>query len=308
MSLITSAAIREVCARVLSTLPSTHSEFVKEGFTINLIDELADVLDRRQTSIELQVSQEREDRLSICYLGALAIASFAVLFSEPKLPRVIPAAWIRSSGIPDPDLVVHALLSSICAHSLAVLKLVRSGLEPPARIVLRNVHELTWIAVVVSAEGDAMRVFAQDLPDDEERRLFRTHFSVASLNGRLKRIESSLGLPDDVSSSLRASRRSTYAFYSKTVHNSYPSIALGLVGFSMEREGYAALGMATEASESTLRSLATALFYFLGIFFEVIHRLHSFAPPYAPEWQEAFAARQAFLTSYASYEFSHRND
>lgn len=308
MTLVTYAPVRKLCEQVLATLQSTDADYVNHNFPMELVDRMSDVIERRQTSTELQVSREQEELLSICYLGTLAVVSFAVLFNGPKLPRVLLSAWDGPKGSPDADFVVQGLLSSICAHSLAVLKLVRCGFEPPARIVLRNVHELTWIAITVCADLESMRLFAQDLSDEDERRLFRTHFSTRALNARLQAIESSIGLPDDVSSELRASRSSTYAFYSKTVHNSYPSVMLGMIGFSLERKGYAAIGMATEASHSTLRSLSIALFYFLGFFFEIIHRVHSFSPPYPQEWQEAFAARQLFIASFMSHESSHRDD
>ncbi len=304
MTLVTSPFIRSICERVLDTLPAKKPEYVMQQINSSFFDELSEVVLHRQASVAEQVSREHQDLISLSYVGALAVASFAVLFDQPGLPRIVPLSW-KEAGIPDPELTIHALLSSICGHSLAVLSLIRSGFEAPARILLRNVHELSWITIAVSADIEMMRVYAQDLPDEEERRLFWTYFSPRALNTRLERLETDLGLEDDVTSALAASRRNTYAFYSKTVHNSYASIILGLVGFSMERTGYAALGMATEASTSTLSSLTDGLFYVLGFFFEVIRQLHTFSPPYPIEWQEAIAAREAFIAAHYLYRRKH---
>ena len=69
------------------------------------------------------------------------------------------------------------MLVNISNYTLGVTSLVEAGLESPARIVLRNLLELSWLILVVFSKRAKMIAYVQGKDDQEEYDLYRKHFT-----------------------------------------------------------------------------------------------------------------------------------
>jgi hypothetical protein len=236
MSLILDKAVRNQIGASLLAVRQTVEELKGQTLDLPGIDVLTEELINKNHQTALDADRSfLEPETSIAYYGVLALGIMSIT-AEHDTP-ILPLDWINPDERPNPNLVVAHLVNSMTNYALAVLRLVEAGLESPARSLLRNFLELSWLVLVVTADQGKMVTYSGVDSDEQEYDAYSKHFAAQKVRRQLTEIEQNLGLPPDATEALSSRRSKLYGFYSKNIHHGYSSGVLGSYAFPVESSG-----------------------------------------------------------------------
>jgi len=160
---------------------------------------------------------------------------------------------------------VWALVGASCAHAVAVRRLVLSGLDTPARAVLRCLDEHLMACLVMLDDSAVAQMFHASQDPKESRAFWHRYLQTKELRKRLSSIERKMDLSEEISVVMRAWRDEEIQMYSQAIHPSFLSAALAVktpVAGDPEKYAIAILGQASAASERTLNFACKTIWYF----------------------------------------------
>ena len=298
MELILDKEVRTELIRLMSNYSKEHPNLSSANFNIEKIDSTSISYYQKLQDIQDRVKSLTGRELSIISLGLLTLSFMALTFSADETKQLIP--WRESDKSPNPNFVVSCLLINAVNDGIAVLKLLQDGLEYPARLVLRAFLEVSWLSIISTGDKNIMKLYAQDLDDKSEKRLYRQHLSQEKLTEYLTRIENSIGLTEEDSKNLAKVRKDLYSLYSKTIHNSYPAAIAGaffsLLDVQQDNEVCGFLGEVSLGTPQTIFQLGEALFYLLAMIPQVLECSYGIPCHHSLEWQRVHALSHCYIS------------
>ena len=164
-----------------------------------------------------------------------------------------------------------ALLGAVVNYAAAVKRLARSGLDMPARAVLRVMIESSHLALVLLTRPHLRLAFASAVEAHEARNLWRSSLSTGKVSAMLDEIESEMS-PARYSMSLAERPRETTAELSQFVHPTFMSGMLANYAgnprdYSLQTARLNVLGRCSVESRRTLVKAIIALRYVMTLFY-----------------------------------------
>lgn len=247
------------------------------------------------------ITKNKEDlseELSLCYLYAASVRLLSFTFSDKKTEQnLIPSDWLGEDIPPNPNFVFETLLSQICDYSYSVIKLAESGLDNPARSMVRVLSELVQQTLCLVANVNDFREYVAAHEDHEATKVWYELFGKGKLDKKLATIESALGLPEDLIFTLKEERTSTHKFYSQNIHHSFTASVVGSRSWAFNddscRDSF--FGGHSSSLKAPLNALTRSLWYFNITFLAILNNLHGFKVPDLKDsfWVPYFAIRDA---------------
>jgi len=175
------------------------------------------------------------------------------------------------------------LVGASCTHAVALRRLVLSGLDSPARAILRSLDEHLTACIVLLHDRDLANAFqrAQDLQDASE--FWHKNLTTKAINKRLNKIEMELGLDAESSQEIREWRKEEIKTYSQAIHPSYVSAALAMKTMCASEPNthrISILGRASALSERTLNYACKIIWYFSRLGFLFLFNKYNEFPPF----------------------------
>ncbi|WP_136512924.1 hypothetical protein [Geomonas edaphica] len=237
-----------------------------------------DVLDRffsdcqRETFIESR--SELSELLSIGYVCGILFGFLALAVEHDKV-EMLPADWLGASN-PNPNFVLSSSLIVISNYSISILKLVESGLNTPARSLIRVLLEHCWLLLSILSDRELFRLYCQGRASEEARELWYKHFKPKKLNSHLNAIERRIWF--DNNNLMAQTRETLYNHYSRSVHIDYLTNVLGGFALSSETEYFntALFGQLSKSSKIVLKDSSTVLIYTYSTIFGILEKIHKF--------------------------------
>ncbi len=205
---------------------------------------------------------------SIQWLANLT-AIFDRLISDKAVSNAHRTAW--------------SLIGASCLHSVAIRRLVLSGLDFSAKAILRSLDEHLTACVVLLHDRDMAEMFQTAQDADDANRLWYEKLRTKNLTKRLNQIERDLGFDQEASREMREWRQEEIKIQSQSLHPTYLSSALGvnpICASDQERWKSSILGGASALSERTLNYACKAIWYFSRIGFLFLFNEYNGKPPY----------------------------
>lgn len=266
---------------------------------LNDFDDLFSTLNFFVNDAKNNAINHLQNLLEISYLGVFLTGhlSLALQNDENKgdfIQEILEA--------PSSNIVLSSLIIQITNHSLSIIKLVTDGLDNSARTILRTLEELVYLTIYLAADVSKIKIYT-DLSNTKET--WYKNFRLNVINKELTKIETRLGLPDDIIQYLKSHRSDGYEFYSEYTHNSYPAIAVGAFVRSFNDEYVrhnSVFGKESIASLSTLKRINSTLFYFNLSIFQILTKEHNFQASASERiWRMTTALFECFKAVYLNY-------
>jgi len=106
------------------------------------------------------------------------------------------ASWETSALFPvgsGADRIAHGLVGTAAHHAVGVRRLVRSGLDFSARIVLRSLQETMFLAILMHASKELRTEYHAAQDPEDARAFWFKRLSRREIGRRLDDVEVSLG-------------------------------------------------------------------------------------------------------------------
>jgi hypothetical protein len=158
-----------------------------------------------------------------------------------------------------------ALIGSAVSFGVSIRSLALSGLDTPARALLRTYVETLYLCIAVLHDESLALAYAAADTDAEVKDFWHTTASPKRLHERIISIERKIGFDDEVIDSMTQWRREEYEILSQSSHLSYLAAALTAVTPKLgdeERWGGAIFGRASAHSPRTVFYAAATTWYF----------------------------------------------
>lgn len=278
--------IRETVRSTLNALGETLL-LSERGVDVEYIDRcIRDVLGFR-TESESCCQMHFSRVLNVSFIWIVTAAHLAMAVGPkggvPPLPRC------RANGRRDPNLALSALLTQVTNHALSTVYLIQAGLDPSARVVLRALMEVSWIAVCVARDEALMAEYIRvDVENRDRLDSWSKHFRPVRLMQRLTCLEREAFADDDPpdTDSLREyysqNRKDSYAFYSRYAHSDCTTVLSSGWAHPAEPDGGfepRLLGNFSAGSKYTLDYLNDVLWYCVSLVLHTLNYYHRFAIP-----------------------------
>lgn len=158
------------------------------------------------------------------------------------------------------------LVGTTTAYTVAVRRLILSGLDAPARAVLRSLAELIYITVALLADDTLAKEYQREKTWEEERRFWRRNLTGGALEQRLANFEASRGVDETLRAELAQTRTHLNRWLSQFVHPSYVAGFLASLPRSARDPTQAAMGVFGHCSIGSYHTLkhATELLWYFG--------------------------------------------
>lgn len=160
---------------------------------------------------------------------------------------------------------IWALISAACTYSVAVRRLVLSGLDTPARSAARSLDEHICTCIALMSDRELALHFHECETDEEINAFWYKNLNTKALKKHLNRVERESGLEMHISHSMRSWREDEIEKFSQATHPSYLGSALCALTLRARNDdevGIALLGKASAMSERTLAFACTCIWYF----------------------------------------------
>jgi len=199
-------------------------------------------------------------------------------------------AWLTQKGHSEAcspsDRAPFELLGAITTYAVAVRRLVLSGLDFPARAVLRPLVEAAFTALILLPDA-AMRKEYTDVEDDEQaRRFWRKRMTRRERARRLEQIETACNLDASTREELAEFRNDLESWLSQFIHPGY-GVALLTTRASFPQDPstlHAALfGCCNVTSQATLGKMFRTLWYFSLMFYALVTTGHMGSVVFKPD-------------------------
>lgn len=160
---------------------------------------------------------------------------------------------------------IWALISASCAYSVAVRRLVLSGLDTPARSAARSLDEHICTCITLMSDSELALHFHECETDEEVSAFWYKNLNTKALKKHLNRVERDSGLEMHIGQSMRSWREQEIEKFSQATHPTYLGSALCARTLSARNDdeiGIAILGRASAMSERTLAFACMCIWYF----------------------------------------------
>ena len=199
----------------------------------------------------------------------------------------------------NPNFVLRSHLIQLANYSLSVVQLIKSGLDSPARSLLRITNELNWQTLVMLNDMNIIEKYSKCHSDKESNEIWYQLFAKGKLQKKLEIIDEAIGFPKQIIDQIKQERRYIQQRLSQSVHHSFVATNFGAFnkGFeNNERLNCAIMGSATTDSIETLSYLNEHLGYFIAVFFTIVESKEHVALNYDNEhWFNANILRNCSL-------------
>lgn len=229
-------------------------------------------LNEQVKEIYLIIEKEKsflKEEMVLTEIGIQAVAMLSLVFNEDF--KVIAGEWSEKDY-----KIVHntflGLITQLTNGFLGTLKLIETGLDYQARVLFRNVAEMSWLTIVLINDMNWLKKYIQG----EKHANF---FEAYKVRNKLTEIENKTRLPKGLKKLLKNQRQEIYKFYSEIIHNVYPTPILGtwVSGFSEGSNLSPNLfGKISTSSQKTLAEVNTCIFLFLLMFYRALVDMHGF--------------------------------
>jgi hypothetical protein len=166
--------------------------------------------------------------------------------------------------------VPWALTGAACVQSVAIRRLVLSGLDSAARTILRSLDEHLNICIVTLAKKELRKGFFEPESPDEAKVFWHKQLTSKKIASHLDEIEKSIGFDDETRTEFSEFRKQEKSINSLAVHPSYVTSALTAMPNCLDESDThkpGILGCASEFSIRTLDYACKAIWYFSRIGF-----------------------------------------
>lgn len=284
MSYTANKKIRDIILKGFKAIKPHAPKEVVAAATLTNLDALERLLRERQNEARRDIKREFDELLAIAYSAAITFGIFSFALNEDNADQIFPKSWMGKEH-PNPNKIVASSFATISNNSLAVLKLIESGLEFPARAMMRITLEHYWLTLVLISDKDLMSIYHQGQEQEDAREIWHKHFKPKKLNESLKKLESRL-FPEiaDISNNRR---EHLYSFYTQNVHTNMVANMLGEVGTSLYDHNIlktALFGYPSASSVVVLSDLCTSLVFTYSLFFDIIKQIHGLTVPTSGEY------------------------
>ncbi len=171
-----------------------------------------------------------------------------------------------SEGAPDKaQQSIWALISASCAYSVAVRRLVLSGLDTPARSAARSLDEHICTCIALMSDRKLALNFHECKTNEEISAFWYKNLNTTALKKHLNRVERKSGLEMHISHGMRSWRKHEIEMFSQATHPTYLGSALCALTLRARNDdeiGSALLGKASAMSERTLAFACMCIWYF----------------------------------------------
>jgi len=166
--------------------------------------------------------------------------------------------------------VPWALAGAACVQAVAIRRLVLSGLDSPARSILRTLDEHLMVCVVTLAKKDLRDGFFRPDSPDEAKTFWHKELTSKNIESHLFEIEKNIGFDAETIKEFNEFRKQEKAINSLAVHASYATSALTAMPICLDESDFhkpGILGCASELSIRTLGYACKAIWYFSRVGF-----------------------------------------
>ncbi len=271
--------IRKQLLRSFSRVRKRVPGKVSEDARLENLDMLLNILKERQKEARKAITKEFDELISIAYIGVLIFGylGFALTLDDES-QNIFPKNWLRQDGKPDPNDIIGLTFGTISHESHGVLKLVESGLEGPARSLMRILVEHCCLVLVLCSDKEKLLLYHRAQSPEDARNIWNKHLRPKTISADLKLIEKKLSIHEEVDEL----RQDLYTFYTQFAHNSFMASCFGSVLTPLEDHNMfhsATYGYASATSVVPLMDLCTILIYTYTSFFRIMQEIHHFKIP-----------------------------
>jgi hypothetical protein len=277
VNVLSTCEIREVVRKVLESPRVPYKQHSPhDRLTAQDIDDLfQQFISSKEQLNEAEVSTHLSQDLDVAHLHVLHATLFMMavgaVMSKSDFKCPLPIRCAPTAETPDnPNATLALMLGQVVNHSLAVIRLVRSGFEGPARMTLRSTHELCAKTIVITADEKRLTQFLKARTQEEARKAWNKYFKFDgkgpdTLLACLEGIERKQGLPTNMIDSMKRQRSQLYGEYSGIVHHSADAIRIHGFPLSIARlqTSLGVGGTVTPYSIMTLCDLSFLLQYYV---------------------------------------------
>jgi len=303
-NILADKTLRTYVRKCILALSQHHRDKRRFHLSLQQCDVLLSDLAASQRDANRIMQQHFAFDMFVCRIGVVAVGHLSLIINSknPQRLRLFPEDWCIDPQCPDPDIIVQSLLTQIANHALAALRLSGDGLDNPARVVCRALHELSWKLIILSCDRKVMAEYAKAHTPEEASKVWYKHFSKKTVLKRIKSIQNDLGFPitgrDDFWSG-------AHEYYSQEVHSSMWSVSTGSFGRLFGRDEYVLTlyGLASESSRSTVAFVLETLGFVVMFYPLMLVSLYGFSIPAENEqWQLYWSLRELCLDMWLSWK------
>jgi hypothetical protein len=270
---------------ILENQIKSFNEWLNKEISIKDFEDLNEEVKHIYSIIEHEKSHLKENMV-LTEIGIQAIAMLSFVFNEDF--NVIAGEWSEKDF-----KIVHntfsGLITQLTNGFLGTLKLIEAGLDYQARVLFRNVAEMSWLTIVLINDMNWLKKY---IKGDKYADFFKAY----KVRNKLTEIENKTQLTKDLKKLIKTQRQEIYKFYSEIIHNAYPTPILGtwVSGFS-EGDNLSSnlFGKISITSQKTLAEVNTCIFLFLLMIYRALIDVHGFKVK--EETVDFFIARSVIL-------------
>jgi hypothetical protein len=254
-------------------------KLLKESIEIPWDRKFLNLLNKRENQARKEAVKHLEPWISILNEGIQWLAQLHVALS------------LARSGDFEKDkeiLVPFALVGSACTHSVAIRRLILSGLNASAKVLLRTLIETLNVCIAVMDDIELANEFRAAQDFKIAKNFWNKKLSASKLNSIITKIEKSLDLDDEVMDGLTVWREETLSLCSQYVHPSYVASMFGAEPPSVlypYNHSPGILGKTSITSLRTLPEVCKAIWYFSQIGIEVLMKFSKQQGEGSSAWQ-----------------------
>lgn len=271
--------IRKLLAKYLKVIRRVAPKEVADAANLANLDGLDRILRERQSEAKQGIQREFEELLTVAYVGVILFGffSFELEFCEGEVFPSEITGEVTGSNL---NHHLAGSFATISNNSLAVINLIKSGLEFPARSLMRVFFEHCWLTLVIISDKEKLATYRKAQDVDEARKIWYQSFKPQKVNRDLNQIEASLFKEKD--DFLHSYREHLYSFYTMSVHTTAIVNTLGCVGTSFDDHNVlkpAQFGYPSASSVVVLKDLCFGLIYTYSMFFRIVEHYHGIKVP-----------------------------
>ncbi|WP_032870186.1 hypothetical protein [Bacillus sp. UNC69MF] len=277
-----------VSEKLLNILEDEIKKFNKElNKDVKLVD--FEHLEADLKSINDEIDKEKvffSEELSLIDVGMKCIGTLIFWIGEHD--HFIAGNWTKEE-YERINQTFQGLLTQLTNGLIGISKLIERGLDYQARVLFRNLAEMSWLTLVLIYDEEWLRMYIQD---DKYEKYFRPY----KIRNKLNEIENATELPQSIKDELNKNRKQIYKFYSEILHNTYPYPILGAMVKRINGEENLALslfGKITRYSSRTIHEVNTCIYLFILMFYRALGTLHKLKVE--GENDEYFASKSIIL-------------
>lgn len=152
---------RKIRKRIKSVLVSiARTSKTKEPFGLSQVDELCKLIGGCASEAVVFSDRKHSKKLETAYLAILATGCLGMALVDGGRKRPWPKGWIRRADRPNANLWLGTMVLSLSRYALSAIHLCRLGQDFSARLVIRNVIELSWLIIILADDQTKLRLHA----------------------------------------------------------------------------------------------------------------------------------------------------